>query len=367
MNRFFTLARRLSQGLPEVGVTPSDVVHRENKWKLIRYRSPERKYRTPVLLVPSLINRHYVLDLMPGKSFAEYMVKQGHDVFCIDWGTPGSEDRHLSFDDFADGYLGRAVRLASRVAEADGTHVLGYCLGGTLATVHAAARPDRVSSLFALAAPVDFHDDGLLSTWIRQPNFDVNSLVGNLGNMPWQLMQATFHMLKPTLNLAKAVHFLDRMGDERFLESFLAMETWANDNVSFPGGAYRDYVNALYHENALMRGTLRVNGVPAKLENITCPTFVLSFSDDHIVPGDSASVLVERVGAKDVTHMHLPGGHVGAVVSSAAAKHLWPKISEWWAAHDQEVPRRSLPRRAKSRYRPRARRGSPRTPLSVAG
>ena len=113
MNRLFNLARRMTRGRPQVGLTPADVVHRENKWRLLRYRPRKLKYETPVLLVPSLINRHYVLDLMPGKSFAEYLVGRGHDVYIIDWGTPGPEDRHLTFDDICDGYLGRAVRAVA--------------------------------------------------------------------------------------------------------------------------------------------------------------------------------------------------------------------------------------------------------------
>ena len=93
------------------------------------------------MLVPSLINRHYVLDLMPGKSLAEYLVGAGHDVYVIDWGSPSDEDRFLSFDDICDRYLGRAVRHVARTSERKATHLLGYCLGGTLTSIYAAARP----------------------------------------------------------------------------------------------------------------------------------------------------------------------------------------------------------------------------------
>ena len=97
----FANITRLMRKKPAVGVTPADVVHRENKWRLLRYRARAagRAFATPILLVPSLINRHYVLDLIPGKSFAEYLVAQGWDVWVIDWGTPGDEDRVVTFDD----------------------------------------------------------------------------------------------------------------------------------------------------------------------------------------------------------------------------------------------------------------------------
>ena len=125
-----------AEGPPAVGATPHTVVWTENKWRLLRF-APRRRlaqFKTPVLLVPSLINRWYVLDLGTGRSLIEWLVAQGHDVFCIDWGTPGAEDRYLTWDDIAGRYLGRAVRMATRFGRRGDAHVLGYCLGGTLAT-----------------------------------------------------------------------------------------------------------------------------------------------------------------------------------------------------------------------------------------
>src|SRR5262249_46859983 len=151
-----------------------------------------------------------------------------------DWGTPGPEDRYLSFDDICDGYLARALRVAGKSSPRDKVHVLGYCLGGTLAVIHAAARPERVASLALLAAPVSFIDDGPLAQWTQSPQFDPGAIVDAWGNAPWPLLQGAFHMLRPTLNLSKAVHLIDRAWNDEFLDGFLAVETWGNDNVSFP-------------------------------------------------------------------------------------------------------------------------------------
>ncbi len=326
----------LTRPKPAVGVTPSDVVHAENKWRLLRYRSrPEGiAYRTPVLLVPSMINRHYVLDLQPGKSFVEFLVARGHDVFMVDWGTPGPEDRYVTFDDVCDRALGRAVRKAASFGARGQAHMLGYCMGGTLATIHAAARPSHVASLTALAAPIAFHDEGLLSTWVMSRGFDIDALVDGFGNVPWQLMQGAFQMLRPTLTLSKAVHLIDRAWDDEFLDGFLALETWGNDNVSFPGECYRKYIKDLYQADGLLAGTFVMSGERVKLEAIKCPTLAITFEHDNIVPWRSAAVLLDRVGATDRERIHLPGGHVGAVVSRKAAQTLWPRISAWWAARD---------------------------------
>jgi polyhydroxyalkanoate synthase len=335
------LLSRLLSPPPEVGLTPADVVHRENKWRLLRYRppagSPGPRFATPVLLVPSLINRHYVLDLRPGRSFVEYLVGAGHDVFIIDWGTPADEDRWLSLDDICLGYIGRALRVATRLSGRPRAHLLGYCLGGTLATIHAAVHPERVASLLALAAPIDFHDDGLLSTWTRTKSFDVDALVEGTGNVPWPLMQAAFRLLRPTLPFSKAVSMVDRAWDDEFLDGFFAIERWGNDNVSFPGEAYRRWIADLYQENALVNGTLTMRGHPVRLESIACPVLAVSFEDDHIVPSSSAVVLTERVSSSDREHVARRGGHVGAVVSRAASRDLWPRMAGFWQRLDRAV------------------------------
>ena len=319
---------------PAVGNSPADVAFSENKWRLLRYRVREPRYRTPVLLVPSLINRHYVLDLIPGRSVIEYLASRGHPVFAIDWGTPGDEDRYLGFDDVVDGYLGRAIRRVAATSAAGQVHVLGYCLGGTLAAIHAAARPERVATFTALATPIDFDRAGIMARWVRTPSFDLDALAAAFANVPWPLMQAAFRCLRPTLGLAKLVGALDRGEEDGFLESFFALERWGTDNVSFPGEVYRRYIAALYRDNELIKDELCLAGRPAKLGAIRCPLHLIAFEDDHIVPIDSALALADKVGSRDVVVRRGRGGHVGAVVSRRAAGGLWLAMSEFWASRE---------------------------------
>jgi polyhydroxyalkanoate synthase len=332
LDSIIALVKRAPKGQPDVGSTPHSVVWTENKWRLLRFAPARPKFSTPVLLVPSLINRWYVLDLGSGRSFIEWLVAQGHDVFCIDWGTPGDEDRFLTWDDFAGRYVGRAVRIASRYGRSGDVHLLGYCLGGTLAVSYVAAFPEYVRTFLALAAPIDFEHAGIMATWTRTPTFDVGAIFEAFGNVPWPLMQASFNMLRPTLRLAKTVSLLDRAWDDEFLESFLATERWGHDNVSFPGACYVRYIEELYRRNMLMRGGFTVAGRPAELHQIKCPTLALAFGDDHIVPLASAAPLIDRVSSTDKQLVVQTGGHVGAVVSRKASERLWPVMSDFWAA-----------------------------------
>lgn len=334
LESLLALVKRAPRGLPAVGETPHSVVWTENKWRLRRFAPERPKYARPVLLVPSLINRWYVLDLGHGRSLIEWLVAQGHEVYCIDWGTPGDEDRYLTWDDIGGRYVGRAVRLCARASRTGDVHVLGYCLGGTIAVAYVAAFPDRVASLTALAAPVDFEHAGIMSAWTRTRTFDVRSILDAFGNIPWPLMQASFRMLRPTLQAAKLVGLLDRAWDDEFLDGFLATERWGNDNVSFPGECYARYIDELYRENRLVAGTFTVLGRPARLPSIKCPVLAVAFADDHIVPLASAQPLIDQVGARDKQIVVDRGGHVGAVVSRKAADRLWPALSTFWAQRD---------------------------------
>lgn len=330
------LYKRAPRGMPvvgrDIGATPHSVVWTENKWRLLKFSPQAKKFKTPVLMVPSLINRWYVLDLGRERSFIEWLVAQGHEVFCIDWGTPGAEDRYLTWDDIGGRYLGRAVRIAAR--ETGKTHVLGYCLGGTLAAAYVAAFPDGVASFTALAAPIDFEHAGIMSAWTRTPTFDVRSILEAFGNIPHPLMQASFRMLKPTLQAVKLVAVLDRAWDDEFLDGFLATEKWGSDNVSFPGECYARYIEELYRQNRLVGGTFTVCGRPAQLPSIKCPVLAVAFADDHIVPVPSAEPLVTLVGARDKQIVVDRGGHVGAVVSKKASTRLWPGMHTFWAQRD---------------------------------
>jgi polyhydroxyalkanoate synthase len=159
-------------------------------------------------------------------------------------------------------------------------------------------------------------------------------------------MQSAFTMLRPTLALSKAVHVVDKaIKDDpihankwdEFSEGFRALETWGNDNVSFPGACYVRYIEELYRNDALMKGTFTLSGTTARLEKITVPTMCIVFEHDNIVPWQNAAVLVDKIGSTDKELLKLPGGHVGAVVSRGAQKALWPRMSAFWAKRDADV------------------------------
>jgi polyhydroxyalkanoate synthase len=147
-------------------------------------------------------------------------------------------------------------------------------------------------------------------------------------------MQASFRMMKPTLQAAKMVSLLDRAWDDEFLDGFLATEQWGGDNVSFPGECYARYIEELYRQNRLVGGTFTVLGRPAAIPSIKVPLLAIAFSDDHIVPVPSAEPLITLAGSRDKQIVVDRGGHVGAVVSKKASTRLWPAMHTFWAQRD---------------------------------
>lgn len=327
MHRSRNAWRLLGGYRPEIAATPADVVFERNKMRLLRYRSTATELHAhPLLLVPSVINRHYILDLQPGKSLVEYFVNEGFDVFIIDWGKPGAEDQYITFDDVIELQLDAAVRKVVRLSGSSQIHLVGHCLGGLLTLVYASLHPKRVASMMNITTPVDLRKGGILRSWTEF--MDVDQMVDALGNAPWPLLQASFHMLKPMALLQKTAWIYEKLWDDYTVDSFLALETWSNDNVSISGEFYRTYIKELYQNNALFEGTLQIRGWPVDLSKITVPVFNVAAKGDHIAPEESIVALSEKI--PQTQNLLVSGGHIGGVISRRASRTLWPQMAEFF-------------------------------------
>ncbi len=312
------------------GVTPRDALYTDGSAELLRFRpagGAPAAPRLPVLLVPSIINRWYVLDLRPAATLAGELVRAGHRVYLLDWGVPRDEDRLLGWDDLV-ARIGRAARATLRDSGATRLGLLGYCMGATLAGIWTALNPERVAGFVNLAGPFDFAQAGMLGTLTDRRWFDpaAAAAAGNIA--PW-LMQSGFVALRPTQQLGKWVSFLDRAWDPAAREAFWALEGWAGDNVAFPAAAYERYVRELYQENQLVLGRHHVAGARVDLSRIDAPLFTITADRDGICPPPAALALGALVSSRDREALELSGGHVGAVVGAKATRTLYPRLASW--------------------------------------
>jgi polyhydroxyalkanoate synthase len=298
--------------------------------RLLHYRAAGPARPTPILIVASLINRYYVLDLLPELSVIAELCRHGFEVFVLDWKAPGEDGPARGFADYVDGAIAKAAATAAAKGGDGKVGLLGYCMGGTLAAMYAARHPLRWLTL--LGTPIDFHQSGRLAEWTQRSRFDADLLMDVYGNMPPWLMQSGFKLLNPVDALAKLMRLHQNAEDEQAVRQFVALESWLDDNVAFPGGLYREYIGRLYQDNALVRGELRLGGERLDLRNLSAPLLNVVALRDHICAPPSSRALQERVGSTDKQLLEFDTGHIGLTTSRRAHAELWPRIISWMEA-----------------------------------
>jgi polyhydroxyalkanoate synthase len=316
------------------GATPSEVVFEEDRVKLLHYPGDGNiKHRTPLIFVFALVNRPYILDILPKKSVVSHFVKAGFDTYLIDWGVATDADRHLTLDDYINGYLRSIVKYVRHRSGSDNVSLLGYCMGGTMSAMFTALHQEYVKNLILLAAGIDFSTrEGLLNLWSDANVFDVDAFVDELGNCPADFLQSCFLMLSPVRNmLGKPTTLMERMDDEKFVDEFLTMESWINDNVPIPGEVFRDFVKNLYQQNLLVKNRMQVGRKIVDLRQITCPVLNLLATQDTLVPPSQSEPFNDLVGSEDKKTIELPAGHIGLAMGSSAQRELWPQAVAWLA------------------------------------
>jgi polyhydroxyalkanoate synthase len=328
----------------EVGTTPSEVVYSENKLQLRRYEPGERKHETPILIVYALINRPTILDLQPDRSVIRTLLDQGFAVYLIDWGEPSTLDRHLGLDDYVNRYLRNCVRETCADAGVDDVHLLGYCMGGTMAAMYAALEPDDVRTLGLMAAGLCFAGTGgVLEEWGDAAYYDPQDVVDAFGNVPSEFLSAGFRMMDPVENLVtKYVRLYDNLEDEDFVENFARMEQWLSDGIDVAGAAYREFIEEIYQDNALVDGGLELGGRTVDPADIEAPTLQIVGEYDHLIPPAASKPFNEHVGSDDTDVIEFPTGHIGLSVSSRSHADLWPQVGDWFAERSAGAPLQSI-------------------------
>ena len=343
--RFKTLTKAMTTRAA-IAQTPKELVWTLNKAKLYRYTPvvpAEKRHPIPLLLVFALMNRPSILDLRPGNSFVEFMVGRGYDVYLLDWGAPGLEDKNLKFDDYTLDYMPRAIRKMKAISGAEEFSMLGWCIGAILVTVYAALRPDDgLRNLLLLTAPLDFSKPETITFahWVDEHYFDVDKVVAAFGNMPGEMIDYGARALKPVENYVQNyLKLWDNLEKPKVVEAWHAMNTWVTDNIPMAGATFRQLIVDLYRNDRLMKGTWVIRGERVDVSRIRANLFTLIAEADHITPPCQSETINERVGSKDKELIRIPGGHIGIMAGSAAAKTTWPHIEQWLSARSGKIDR----------------------------
>jgi len=320
-----------------LAVTEGAVIFENELIQLIQYKPvTSTVFKRPLVMFPPCINKYYILDLQPENSLVRYAVEQGHPVFMVSWRNITEELGHLTWDDYIEKGVLKALEVASAISAADKVNALGFCVGGTMLgaalAVMAAKGENRVESATFLASMLDFSDTGDIGLFIDESGVAVReAAIGKGGIMPGRDLALVFSALRANDLVWSYVisNYLKGKSPEAF-----DLLYWNADSTNLPGPMYCWYVRNTYLENRLCEpGKTVVLGVPVDLGKITVPAYVLATREDHIVPWRTAYRTNQLLGGE--TRFVLgASGHVAGIINPASKN----KRSHWIGAKPAADP-----------------------------
>ncbi len=339
LSKGIELLSSLSDDDVDIGSTPKDVVFEQDGIKIYHYHPlVERSQimKTPLLIVPPLINGYEVADLQPDRSVVRNLLSQGIDVYLNDWGYPRQVDKHRTVDDYINGYLDEHVDFIRHHHGVDKIALFGICQGGAISTTYSTLNKDKISHLVLTVSPIDFDayranhkpHEGLMFT--MGADADVETMVAVHGNVPADVLNVSFLMASPfILNFGKYADVIDILDDRSSLLNFLRMEKWLFGGPDAAGQAFKEFIRDYLKGNKLVKGTLEIGGRKVDLKELTIPILNIYAEKDHIVPPPCTVALGKYVGSKDYTEFAIATGHIGIYTGGLAQKVLAPTVAKW--------------------------------------
>ncbi len=327
----------LASPAPAIGVSPRTEIHRRGTLSLLHYHPQTAEvYRVPLLFVMATTNKCDIFDLARGQSLIEFLCQRGYDVYVMDWNAPGPDEKRLKIEDYTLDFIPDCIRRVQQHSGVDDVTLVGYCMGGVLASIYAALHPrGPVRNLVGFTVPIDFRELKAFRAIADPRYFDVDLLIDTLGYMPPDLIKGAFSAIRPGGAVAARIRLWDNMWNDEYVKGYRMMDRFGTDTLPLAGEYFRQTVKELFWKNGLHDGTLRIGGRPVQLKAIQVPTLSMVAKYDHIVPPAAAAPLIEQIASRDKEQIVLPGGHVSLVAGPNAVKRMWPALDNWLARRSE--------------------------------
>jgi polyhydroxyalkanoate synthase len=321
-----------------LAATPGQVVYSSELMELIQYAPQTPQVRSiPMLASPPWINKYYIMDLAPGRSFIEWAVQHGHTVFAISYRNPGAEMRGITLDDYLIGGPKEALDVISDITGSPKINITGLCLGGALTAMLASylvqTGDDRINSIALLNTMLDYSEPGVLGVFTDQPTIaKLERQMEAEGVLEGSQMAGTFDMLRANDLIFNYVVSNWLMGKQPPAFDILA---WNGDSTRMPAAMHSFYLRSLYVRNELARGELELAGQRLSLGDVKSDTYVVGAVNDHIVPWTTSYKAARLLGGH-VRYVLTSGGHVAGIVNPPGPKawHIagedYPPTAEAW-------------------------------------
>ena len=320
----------------DVGILSHEIVDETRLYKLLHYRPlVSRTAKTPIVFVYALMNKSYILDLQPDKSWLRSLLSQGFNVYLIDWKTPTNIDKYASFDDYVNFYIDDCMNLVSKENSVEKLTLHGYCLGSTMAAMYTTLHQEKVRNLVTIAPIIDTENDGtVLANFAR--HLDVDKVIDTCGNFPREYLYACFSMLKPfKQGVNKYINLVENIDNANFVQNFLRMEKWLYDTPTIAGETFKQWIEDIYQKNLLVKNEMKIGENIIDLSKIRVPLLNIVAEEDHLVSPQCSVALNDSVSSLDKRLMHFHTGHVGLIASSYSQNNVLPKVGQWLRVRSQ--------------------------------
>lgn len=323
-------------GNVEVGNTPYEVVKETRTYRLAHYYPLASKLsKTPILLVYALINKSYILDLQPDKSWVRNLLRQGFDLYLIDWKPPTNVDKFTSFDDFINCYIDDCVEIVRKENSVDKITLHGYCMGATMSVIYATLYQEKVRNLATIAPVIDTaNDTTVIGNFCK--HIDIDKIYNSVGNLPPEQLYACYSTLKPfKQGVNKYFNLAENIDNDQFVQNFLRIEKWLYDTPPIAGETIKQWIKDIYQNNRLVRNEMKIGNDIIDLSEIKIPVLNIVAEEDHLVSSECSVPLNDVISSTDKRLMRFHTGHVGLIASTYSQNNVLPKVGQWLRSRSQ--------------------------------